>query len=283
MEHLWRGYEQYVQLGNAGVILFFLISGYIIPVSLERTTMPRFWLRRVFRLYPLYWCSIILYLMVGMSTLRLPWHVLANLTMLQSYLGVAHMSGVYWSLTVELTFYALLTALAFFGLHKATVPLLLLVAGVFLTLVYLGEGWVVDLDLIYLPFCFAGTLWYRYDTGALTRRTLLCCVLVMALYSVAIPIPSNWSASWLIGLGSFAFFHFRRHAAWPPSLVWCGVVSYSLYLLHALPLHWLGAWGAPLALMIAGASYRLIERPTIQLARSIEQAMFDSRARREFL
>jgi peptidoglycan/LPS O-acetylase OafA/YrhL len=276
LDHLWKGYAQFVQFGNAGVVLFFLISGYIIPVSLERTTISRFWLRRAFRLYPLYWCSLILYLLFGMTTVTMPWDVFANLTMVQPYLGIAHVSNLYWSLTVELTFYGLLTLLVIVGLHKATIPVILILAALFLILANLGARWVLDLNLIYLPICFGGTLWYRYDTGKLPQRTLLCSVLVVILYILALPIPFNWLIGWLIALGVFAFFHYQRHAAWPRFLVWCGIVSYSLYLLHALPLYWLGAWGAPIALIIAGVSYRLLEHPMIQFGRSLDHAIFQA-------
>ncbi|MEU8278849.1 acyltransferase family protein [Microbispora bryophytorum] len=42
-------------LGMYGVLVFFLVSGYIIPASLEnRGDVGAFWISRVFRLYPLY-------------------------------------------------------------------------------------------------------------------------------------------------------------------------------------------------------------------------------------
>ncbi len=45
-------------LGAFGVTLFFLVSGFIIPVSIEKAGLKRFWIARVFRLYPLYWLSL---------------------------------------------------------------------------------------------------------------------------------------------------------------------------------------------------------------------------------
>src|SRR4051794_2081867 len=42
-------------LGMYGVLVFFLVSGYIIPASLEhRGDVRAFWIGRFFRLYPLY-------------------------------------------------------------------------------------------------------------------------------------------------------------------------------------------------------------------------------------
>ena len=46
---------RWLDLGQYGVFVFFLISGYIIPASLERKGSVRgFWTSRLFRLYPMY-------------------------------------------------------------------------------------------------------------------------------------------------------------------------------------------------------------------------------------
>ena len=45
--------SQYAHAGTFGVMLFFLVSGYIVPASIERRGSVRnFWIGRVFRLYP---------------------------------------------------------------------------------------------------------------------------------------------------------------------------------------------------------------------------------------
>ncbi|WP_049574380.1 acyltransferase family protein, partial [Nonomuraea sp. SBT364] len=55
-------------VGMYGVLVFFLVSGYIIPQSLERRGDLRgFWIGRVFRLYPLY--LAVIGLMLALS----PW------------------------------------------------------------------------------------------------------------------------------------------------------------------------------------------------------------------
>jgi peptidoglycan/LPS O-acetylase OafA/YrhL len=52
---------QYFNIGRFGVTLFFLISGFIIPYSLERGgSIRNFWIGRFFRLYPVYWISLLL-------------------------------------------------------------------------------------------------------------------------------------------------------------------------------------------------------------------------------
>src|SRR5438093_378798 len=54
-----RATEEAFNPGVFGVITFFLVSGYIIPFSLERLgSLRAFWISRFFRLYPLYWLSL---------------------------------------------------------------------------------------------------------------------------------------------------------------------------------------------------------------------------------
>src|SRR5437868_796900 len=50
----------WAQLGQMGVMVFFLCSGFIIPATLERNdSLATFWVSRFFRLYPLYWLSLL--------------------------------------------------------------------------------------------------------------------------------------------------------------------------------------------------------------------------------
>jgi peptidoglycan/LPS O-acetylase OafA/YrhL len=51
--------NQWIDPGAYGVFVFFLISGYIVPASLERKGSVRtFWVSRIFRLYPLYLLAV---------------------------------------------------------------------------------------------------------------------------------------------------------------------------------------------------------------------------------
>ena len=59
--------------GNYGVFVFFIISGYIVPASLERKGSVRtFWVSRLFRLYPLYLLAIGFAMLLWGSSLREP-------------------------------------------------------------------------------------------------------------------------------------------------------------------------------------------------------------------
>src|SRR4029079_3048808 len=103
-------------LGHFGVTLFFMCSGFIIPFSLERqNSLYRFWISRIFRLYPLYWFTIglsifLAYIQSGERSfsqflLANSKTILGNLTMLQLFLGIPHIRGEYWTLAFEMLFY----------------------------------------------------------------------------------------------------------------------------------------------------------------------------------
>jgi peptidoglycan/LPS O-acetylase OafA/YrhL len=117
--------------GQYGVLVFFLVSGYVVPVSLERRGSVRgFWITRFFRLYPLWGLVAVagtVFGVVGVYTV-LPSQAtgqpmtfaLAHLTMLQDLLRVPSVVNVFWTLSYEMVFYLLVTAMFVFGVHRAS-------------------------------------------------------------------------------------------------------------------------------------------------------------------
>jgi peptidoglycan/LPS O-acetylase OafA/YrhL len=118
---------RWLDLGEYGVFVFFLISGYIIPASLERKGSVRgFWTSRLFRLYPMYAVALALAAVAyhtGYGTIRGAEHqpaqsVLAWLLMLPNLLTGPNVPNVTWTLSYEMVFYLLLVALFSWGVHR---------------------------------------------------------------------------------------------------------------------------------------------------------------------
>lgn len=100
------GFEQFpFDPGVFGVSLFFLVSGYIIPKSVEGyrdRRLQRFIVNRFFRLVPVYWAAILL----ASIALRVdPPAAAKNLSGLQLVLGGGNIIGATWTLQVEFVFY----------------------------------------------------------------------------------------------------------------------------------------------------------------------------------
>lgn len=135
-----RSYTQaWFDAGRAGVFLFFVISGYIVPATLERHgSLRRFWINRIFRLYPLIvvgTAAAVVLAVAGAAPLdpvavKQTWATaIASATMLQDLLSLPSTPAVLWSLSYEMIFYLLLSALFVFGLHTRSAECALAFAG----------------------------------------------------------------------------------------------------------------------------------------------------------
>jgi peptidoglycan/LPS O-acetylase OafA/YrhL len=120
--------------GEFGVVLFFLVSGFIIPASIERHhSLRKFWIGRAFRLFPLYWAATAMALLIHVTLDRYPlpsgftarpWSsTLVNLTMVQDFLHVDPVIGASWSLSYELVFYLLISLVFVLGVNQRSVQL----------------------------------------------------------------------------------------------------------------------------------------------------------------
>jgi peptidoglycan/LPS O-acetylase OafA/YrhL len=118
---------QWFNLGQYGVFVFFLVSGYIVPASLERKGSVRgFWISRAFRLYPMFLVALVLSAVAyktGHGTIAnagehpvtagLGW-----LFMMQNLVAGLNVPLVAWTLSYEMVFYLLLAGLFTWGVHR---------------------------------------------------------------------------------------------------------------------------------------------------------------------
>jgi len=99
--------------GHLGVLMFFAISGFVIPSSLKGARwkgVKAFLIRRFWRLYPPLWFTLFLIYLVGMRDPSMSqW--LAQATMIPRYLGNALLAAHFWTLEVELVFYIVVSVL----------------------------------------------------------------------------------------------------------------------------------------------------------------------------
>lgn len=246
-------------LGILGVELFFMISGFVILMSIWGRSLGAFALSRLVRLYPAYWVSVAVTAAVyGLTAATALDPKLSlgeygiNLTMLQRAFGVYDANGVYWSLWVELRFYVLISILVIVGvtLNRCLVfmGVWLLAAGFFAGS---DEAWV---DLVVMPkyaAYFVGGMAFFLMTRFGPRLILWCLAGISGGLAVsaaidrvagrvervgyaAMPVPE-----WAVVATVVGFYVLMAMVAlgWLGWLRWRGLVvlgalTYPLYLFH---------------------------------------------------
>jgi peptidoglycan/LPS O-acetylase OafA/YrhL len=177
--------------GYLGLPLFFMISGFVISMSISSGSLKKFLISRIVRLYPAFWfcCSLtfLIVMLFGAPTFSASWsQYFINLTMLNELIGVRSIDGVYWSLAVELKFYAMMACVLAFGqLRRIEVFMLLwlVVAGALaLYPIERLNSWIIA---EYAPYFIAGTVTYFVYTHGFTA---LRALLIFAAWTLSLHI-----------------------------------------------------------------------------------------------
>ncbi len=281
-----------LSFGRYGVHLFFILSGFVIFMTLERTSRAGwFGLARAFRLLPALWAAIALTFvsvhLLGPESRAVSLETaLLNTTLLHEYLGKQHVDGAYWSLVVEVTFYSWM-ALLFFNLRSW--PQLRAALTAWLVISYLGVLWwkqipsgleflVKDLLFVkYAPLFIAGMLIYRlHSHGHATAFDNLLLAASVGHGLLAYKMPYSLFVLACFGVFALAVYGRMDWLATRPML-WLGSLSYSLYLVHqnigygvidwsyraGLP-GWLGvSLALAMALALAALIHYAVEKPAL--------------------
>lgn len=235
--------------GWVGVPLFFLISGFVIPMSSWGRTPAQFAVSRFVRLFPAYWvCVLATTVVVQFSDVfpQKPWRaVLANLTMLEEPLGQPLVDNVYWTLWVEMRFYLLFLAVVWLGLNYRRAVAFCLLWSIAAALAdQLNQPW---LDTILMPgqsqYFVAGiALFLLHKFGHHLVLWLIVgysWVMSMVYYAgnlwqsahgqsylpASVLVTLGFAALVLLAMGKLDWLRWR-------GLTTLGAATYPLYLLH---------------------------------------------------
>ena len=286
-----------VELGRFGVLLFFLVSGYCITLSLARREprpLAAFLIRRGLRLFPAYWVGVVLAIVC--ATTAIPATVMvANFTMLQEFLEIPHVNGVYWTLSVELLFYIGVGAFAA-AKRQHSIFLNRWALGVVLVAVVLNSvvrrltGWPLPYaHAIFFSMFLLGSLIAREGANCSWREIWGWSVATLsgagiATWAIFVDGPSSLYPPWQhwgnIALAVLLFSFVVQHNALQNALLgWFGALSYCVYLFQD-PIHmWAektGLKGAVGIVIVAGLTVSLsalvhyaIERPVQHFSKAI--------------
>ncbi len=249
--------------GAFGVGLFFIISGFVIPISLERTNVIPFIINRFFRIYPVYLAGFAISL-AALSfasyytgkVFPYAWQSVAlHMPGVRDVSWTPFMDGIIWTLEIEVKFYILCAFIAPL-LRRKSLWVFAAPTLIFATAIALASllPWLLETHIEvfkqasnfvfaahYLIYLFVGVAFNYAYSGRIGKRAnfFLVTVLFVAFTSLwasgpyAAQIPTAWTY-----LAALIFFTFAM--AYPAFFTGNAVtkfianISYPLYALHCI-------------------------------------------------
>lgn len=234
--------------GWLGVPFFFILSGFVITLTVEKYKNPlEFFKNRFLRLYPTYWICLFISVVVlctsGLNRTNVDAiDIIMNFTMWQQFLEFKHVDGSYWSLLPELLFYFHMGFLILFKkkqkyIYYNFVILLLCLIHLFYPIKIF---WRI-LNLYYILLFLIGISFYRIYRGEkkLSNHILILVNLSLSLFMYNMSHPSEtipyYGFTFTIIICLFYLFIYNKFLWLGKSkvLVFLGTISYPLYLIHS--------------------------------------------------
>lgn len=232
-----NGFEviEFMSFGKVGVEIFFILSGYLLINSISKYTPIIFFTKRIKRIYPTYFVSVIITLSVlgifSKKSFNLI-QILTNLLLLNVPLGISSIDGVYWTLFIEITFY---TSLFLLGLLFNNVSKIFITISL-LSLLLRISGF----DNLILTFTSLFTYGWLFAGGSALRlftetgvKTYIAIGLFFVLgYSYYVEL--SVFEILLLLLTMILIFNSQKwkNIAIPNIFLFLGNISYPIYLVH---------------------------------------------------
>lgn len=237
--------------GAMGVVVFFLVSGYIITHVLQKESTLEFYIKRIFRIYPLYIAAVVAEIFVRyVSTHEIPplSVIIPRLLLIGDFFNTPlALVGVEWTLRIEILFYVFMGALKKTGLIRkgnalTTVLLLSSVAIAIAKPFPDADDFNRGYFTLYSHFLFIGVVVYLMEKK-MANKTLSILAICMMFYlhlSLTEQISKQWSQHNYAIIGLFIFILSWALRDFISSNRFCTILSditYAVYLLHQ------GIWG----------------------------------------
>ena len=226
--------------GAFGWLMFFVISGFIIPYALQRggyrvSDYGTFLLKRIVRLDPPYLVAIFVVIVLGYASAATPgfggppfapsFHQVAlHLGFINVFFGYPWLNPVFWTLAIELQFYLLAGLLLPVIAHRS----LIMRASMFAVLAGLAFSISAGQFLFHYLFLFMlGIAAFQLHVSILTRAQFILWVVLLGLGALYV----NGVTIAVVAVATALLLGFVR-ARVPLLLLFFGQISYSLFLLH---------------------------------------------------
>jgi peptidoglycan/LPS O-acetylase OafA/YrhL len=226
--------------GWAGVNIFFIISGFILPLSMFAANYSisnyfQFLKKRIIRIEPPYIISfLVIILLVAFTRYYSPGSVtfssiIGHIAYINAFTGDPWLNIVYWTLAIEFQFYLTIGLLFTLLLNKKMATQLLIFI-LFLAINIIPVNECLSLLPGHFNFFMFGMLLFQYNIKLLDTNCFLCYFVILFLFTA-------WHNS--ISLACLALFtvlviqFFKQKTFKSKSLMFLGSISYSLYLIHS--------------------------------------------------
>ncbi|MES2351947.1 MAG: acyltransferase [Pseudomonadota bacterium] len=235
--------------GPFGVAVFFLISGFVIPFSLQKNKQAGFLLARAFRIYPTYIACLAIGLLAVTCSSRywnLPFapdwmQMAANAGLVHNLLGIGTFDTINWTLAIEIKFY-LLAAVCAPALLRSKPLVLAAIAAAVVGLNLLPAAAALSTDLNYILFMLIGVLFYQHYQGLIgTVRLAIGAVLLLGAFLLGwrlgtqhdqVPVLAEY---YVYALLTFGLCYALRDRFRPLRVLdFFADISYPLYAVHPL-------------------------------------------------
>ncbi|TWR30620.1 acyltransferase [Mucilaginibacter pallidiroseus] len=240
VKHLDDFYRAFCHELRLGVPVFFVISGYCISISLNQSKTPNnFIIRRLFRIFPAYWLSLVIVGVVVIyakiahgendvavlpKTIK---DIIATLTLTTTpFSEILTVNWVYWSLTCELFFYFIIYCIAFLPV-KFRLPAISTICVLSVLLPFQNSGYLFFLDH-WPAFAFGIAIYYLVYQKHRSLIPIIIAALSMAhilMHRDMIYLGVCITTGLLIIAGEY--YPIKKN-----SLSVLGNYSYAIYLIH---------------------------------------------------
>lgn len=283
-----------------GFPIFFVISGFLVSASYERSSLRAYWLNRAVRIFPGLWACLAVSILVaalwGVSFANsetLPW-LAAQLSIAQFYnpdflrgFGTGVLNGSLWTIPVELQFYIALPVI--YAALRSRGALLIAIA----VLIVVNQAYVnrdsdgIAMKLIgvsvvpYLYMFLLGVLLQRnreFIGRVLAGRAVIWLVAYTAASGAMAAIGLRVTGNYLNPLSAILLALTTIAIAYSHPIRLPHDLSYGLYLYHMVVINVLVETGATgsyawlsisilISMLLAYASWIWVERPALKLRR----------------
>ncbi|WP_303166756.1 acyltransferase [Phascolarctobacterium sp.] len=296
-----------ISYGHLGVAIFFLISGFVIPFSMDKYPPPRkFALNRVLRIYPTYsmaLCITVLCIYINSVVYNSEFtiqvmHFIKQIFLVRDLFWIPSIDGVSWTLEIELKFY-MISVLFYYFFRQKVYSLIMACICILCSILFVNVNFeeivhiqkhIVLLDGPIILFMFIGSVFNFMFRDMITYKLGASLILLM-LWAFNYTIDNNimFAAfkssmffNYSLALIIFWLCYYKRNSFKNNKILdFLADISFPLYAVHGVMgysileffvlNHWNIYLGVVFTILIVMTTayllHRYVEVPTVSLSK----------------